>query len=80
MDFSSTSESRTTDWTKCCICQLDRKEDLKSPQTNPVKKGDDEYVTIPRTIAFYYKAATSNRLNQLTLTIELVANYFRSRS
>lgn len=45
MDVSLTRKSRTTDWTKCCICQLDKKEDLKSPQNNPVKK-QDGYVTL----------------------------------
>lgn len=64
MDFSSTSKSRTTDWTKCCICQLDKKEDLKSPQTSPVKKGDDGYGTMARNILRFQS------LHQLPINID----------
>lgn len=64
MAVSSTSKSRTTDWTKCCICQLDKKEDLKSPQTNPVKKGDDGYVTMARNIPRFQS------LHQLPINID----------
>ena len=59
---SSTSKSRTTD--KCCICQLDKKEDVKSPLTNPVKKGDDGYVTMARNIPRFQS------LHQLPINID----------
>lgn len=53
MDVNSTSKSRTTDWTKCCLCQLDKKEDLKSPQANPSKRGHDGYVNLARNIPLF---------------------------
>uniref|UniRef100_UPI00358FC12B uncharacterized protein isoform X2 n=1 Tax=Myxine glutinosa TaxID=7769 RepID=UPI00358FC12B len=53
MDMPSSS-GRQTDWTKCCLCQQDKKEDLKSPVTNPTKREADGYSNIATNIPQFH--------------------------
>ena len=38
--------SWATVWTKCCLCQQDKEEELKSPHTNPSKRGEDGFTAL----------------------------------
>ena len=37
MDSTSKTIAWATVWTKCCLCQQDKDEELKSPHANPSK-------------------------------------------
>ena len=50
MDASFTGKLRHTDWTKCCLCQEVKKEDLKSPQANPARRSIDGYMNLATNI------------------------------
>lgn len=52
--MESARKSWHTDWSKCCLCQKDKSEDLKSPQANPAKNGDDGYKSLARNIPMFY--------------------------
>ena len=54
MDANFTRISWKTDWTKCCLCQEVRKEDLKSPQANPARRGEDGYMSLARNIPLFH--------------------------
>ena len=54
MDANSTGRSWKTDWTKCCLCQEVKKEDLKSPQANPARRGDDGYTNLAKNIPLFH--------------------------
>lgn len=41
-----------TDWTKCCLCQEDRDEELKSPPTRYAME-QDEYSMIGKNIPMF---------------------------
>jgi hypothetical protein len=43
----------STDWSKCCLCQQYKKEDLKSPVTNPSKRDTDGYTNIATNIPLF---------------------------
>ena len=43
-----------TDWSKCCLCQTEKEEELKSPPTRYEAKGDrDGYVMIARNVPLF---------------------------
>lgn len=42
-----------TNWTKCCLCQQDKKEELRSPATNPAVREKDGYQTIATNIPLF---------------------------
>lgn len=50
LNISSTDHNYNTDWTRCCLCQLPKKEPLKSPGANPSKRGEDGYRQLSRNI------------------------------
>ena len=54
MDASYTGKSWNTDWTKCCLCQEVKKEDLKSPQANPARRGHDGYMNLATNIPLFH--------------------------
>jgi len=54
MDASSTGKSWNIDWTKCCLCQEVKREDLKSPQANPARRGDDGYMNLATNIPLFH--------------------------
>lgn len=54
----------TTDWTKCCLCQLDTNEELRCPQNNPVKRNDGGYMNLARNIPKFQS------LNQLPIGMD----------
>ena len=39
-----------TDWSKCCLCQQEKNEELKSPHSNPTQKETDGYSNIATNI------------------------------
>ena len=41
-------------WTKCCLCQEVKKYDLKSPQANPARRGDDGYMNLAKNIPLFH--------------------------
>ena len=50
LNITMASNSWHTDWAKCCLCQMDTKECLISPRSNPTKGADDEYGLLARNI------------------------------
>ena len=50
MNASLTGNSCNTDWTKCCLCQEVKKEDLYPPQANPARRGTDGYIKLATNI------------------------------
>ena len=54
MDASFTGNSWNTDWTKCCLCQEVKKEDLKSPQASPARRGTDGYMKLATNIPLFH--------------------------
>lgn len=52
MDANS-SKSRNTDWTRCCLCQHGKKEDLKFHQAYPAKRGDEGHMYLARNISLF---------------------------
>ena len=63
MDMKSNSKSWHTDWDKCCLCQEHKKEDLRSPHTNPAKGVDDGYSHLARNIPRFHS------INQLPIKL-----------
>ena len=53
MDPCSSSQ-RHTNWSKNCLCQLDKKDELKCPNTNPAKSENDGYTTLARNIPLFH--------------------------
>ena len=44
-----------TDWSKCCLCQDDKKEDLKSPPTHyPCSMEQDGYSMIAKNVPLFH--------------------------
>lgn len=50
---TSTKPNWKTDWSKCCLCQQEKNEDLKSPVTNPTKRETDGYTNITTNIYLF---------------------------
>lgn len=46
-----------TDWEKCCLCQEDKTENLKSPPTKPQlhQKEQDGYINLATNIPLFYE-------------------------
>eukprot|EP00795_Rhopilema_esculentum_P008933 gene8933-16565_t len=42
-----------TNWAKCCLCQKDNKEDLKSPASNPATREKDGYHNIATNVPLF---------------------------
>jgi len=42
-----------TNWSKCCLCQQDKNEELKSPSENPSKRETDGYTNIATNIPLF---------------------------
>ena len=42
-----------TNWAKCCLCQKDKKEDLKSPASNPATREKDGYHNIATNVPLF---------------------------
>jgi len=57
-------KSWQTDWAKCCLCQVDKKECLMSPLLNPTKRVDDGYSQLGRNIPRFYS------VNQLPINLD----------
>ncbi|KAK3869743.1 hypothetical protein Pcinc_015596 [Petrolisthes cinctipes] len=64
MDTASTSRVRQTDWTKCCLCQQNKPEELQSPQMNPTKSENDGYTNLSRNIPLF------NAINALPIKFD----------
>ena len=62
--MASSSKSFHTDWAKCCLCQMDRKERLVSPCSNPYKGADDGYSLLARNIPRFHS------VNQLPIKLD----------
>ena len=58
------SKSWRTDWAKCCLCQMDLKECLISPCSNPNKGADDGYSLLARNIPQFQS------VNQLPIKLD----------
>ena len=58
MDASFIENSWNTDRTKCCLCQEVKKEDLKSPQANPARRGTDGYMKLATNIPLFHSLNT----------------------
>ena len=58
------SKSWHTDWVKCCLCQMDTKECLISPRSNPTKGADDGYGLLARNIPQFHS------VNQLPIKLD----------
>lgn len=55
-DSRPLSSNLETDWTKCCLCQIDKEEDLKSPPTRyETDRENDGYVMIARNIPLFHE-------------------------
>ena len=54
MDANSTRRSWKTDWSKCCLCQEVKKEDLKSSRANPARRGEDGYMSLARNVPLFH--------------------------
>ncbi len=61
--MASNTKSRQTDWAKCCLCQVDKKERLISPLLNPTKRVDDGYSLLGRNIPRFHS------VNQLPINL-----------
>ena len=54
-DETPLSSNLETDWRKCCLCQIDKDEDLKSPPTRYETNTDnDGYIMIARNIPLFH--------------------------
>ena len=77
MDASSTGKSWNTDWTKCCLYQEVKKEDLKSPQANPARRGDNGYMNLATNIPLFHSLnALPIKLDPARLDIMRVAGFY----
>ena len=47
------AKSLQTDWKKCCLCQIDKNEDLKCPLARCSSDNDDEYTMIARNVPLF---------------------------
>ena len=50
---TSTKPNWKTDWSKCCLCQQEKNEDLRSPVTNPTKREIYGYTNIAINIPLF---------------------------
>ena len=54
-DVRPLSSNLETDWSKCCLCQIDKDEDLKSlPTRYETDRDNDGYVMIARNIPLFH--------------------------
>ena len=60
---SSSSNKWQTNWTKCCLCQRDKKEDLKSPPTSYTMQNDG-YTNIANNVPLFHA------INALPITLD----------
>ncbi len=51
----ATNTSKSTNWSKCCLCQQEKKEDLKAPQDNPTNRKNDGYVSLATNIPLFHE-------------------------
>ena len=54
-----------TKWTKCCLCQAEKKEPLTSPVANPARRTEDGYSLLGKNIPLFHVA------NALPIKIDL---------
>ena len=66
MDSTSKTTARATVWTKCCLCQQDKEEELKSPHANPSKRGEDGYTALARNVPLFHS------LNEMPINLDPV--------
>ena len=45
-----------TKWTKCCLCQAEKKEPLTSPAANPTRRTEDGYSLLGKNIPLFHEA------------------------
>ena len=64
MDSTSKTTSRATVWTKCCLCQQDKEDELKSPHANPNKRGEDGYTALARNVPLFHS------LNEMPINLD----------
>ena len=50
---TSFEASLETDWERCCLCQTDKNEDLKSPPRRYANKDGDGYAMIARNLPLF---------------------------
>ena len=53
-----------TGWTKCCLCQEVKREDLKSLQANPATRGTDGYMKLATNIPLFHS------INSLSIKLD----------
>ena len=59
------SSNLETDWNKCCLCQIDKDEDLKSPTTRyETDRDNDGYVMLARNIPLF------NGIHQMPIKLD----------
>lgn len=59
------SSNLETDWNKCCLCQIDKDEDLKSPPTRyETDRDNDGYVMLARNIPLF------NGIHQMPIKLD----------
>ena len=66
MDSTSKTIAWATVWTKCCLCQQDKDEELKSPHANTSKRGEDGYTDLARDVPLFHS------LNEMTINLDPV--------
>ena len=62
--MASNSKSWNTDWAKCYLYQMDTKECLISPRSNPTKGADDGYGLLAKNIPQFHS------VNQLPIKLD----------
>ena len=66
MDSTSKTTARATVWTKCCLCQQGKEEELKSPHANPSKRGEDGYTALAINVPLFHS------LNEMPINLDPV--------
>ena len=64
MDSTFKTIALATVWTKCCLCQQDKEEELQSPHANPNKRGEDGYTALARNVPLFHS------LNEMPINLD----------
>ena len=64
-DLTVLASSTVTDWQKCCLCQTEKGEELKSPPSRyEVREDRDGYAVIARNVPLF------KDINQLPIVLD----------